>query len=571
MGNLFFVSSAPPRGFAPPAPEPRGCPPCTRCCAESISVVRTIFAIRNWIMEKYRKITLFKEAFRGRRDIVASYWKRSNGKCGYSPLRFRGNGKYRSFSDNLLQNHFKGKMILGVYPMTPDNTCYFIAADFDNHDGRKDPFRDVKAYYETCAMNNISCYLLRSKSGKGYHAYIFFKNAVSASKARLVAKVLLEEARLIGYDSSFDRLFPSQDRLSGKGIGNLISLPFQGRASKKGHTLFLNPAADFTRPFDKKGQANVLANLDKMDEPALDRLIDKWDRRGCIDRDIGSLVNQGGDKRVDHSGGRRPGNRAKEGPRAHGRHHASGAPDSNFDIVFNECRFIAHCKEDSAALPYLHWWAMISNVVRCRNGPRIVHDLSRPYPGYDRSETEYQIKHALDFPYPLSCKYIRNNITPRYCQECNYWNYIKNPAVLGIHLPRYSMEWISISHLENERDRIGCYPSEATDDCYLRHEWRDSFDDMRGEDWEAFLGDPCMEVHEARAENDDAISYPDATGVYLQKYILAQCGRGIVLSSDVADKIMIHVYCKSCDRHEKAIFWKASNAFPENEFDAKSA
>ncbi|WP_440310964.1 TOTE conflict system archaeo-eukaryotic primase domain-containing protein, partial [Klebsiella pneumoniae] len=77
----------------------------------------------------------------------------------------------------------------------------------------------------------VACYVLRSKSGKGYHAYIFFKEAVPAWKARLVLFAILREAGCIGDDaevSSFDRLFPNQDALSGKGFGNLIALPFQG-------------------------------------------------------------------------------------------------------------------------------------------------------------------------------------------------------------------------------------------------------------------------------------------------------------------------------------------------------
>ena len=139
------------------------------------------------------------------------------------------------------------------YPLLQDNSCNFIAADFDNHNGDREPLQDVKAYCEACQIQDIPCYALRSKSGKGYHVYIFFSTPVPAWKARVVAFALLQEAGVIGDDvklSSFDRLFPNQDELTGKKLGNLIALPFQGQAAHHDNTLFLNPDTNFIKPFD---------------------------------------------------------------------------------------------------------------------------------------------------------------------------------------------------------------------------------------------------------------------------------------------------------------------------------
>src|SRR5690606_17422266 len=41
--------------------------------------------------------------------------------------------------------------------------------------------------------------------------------------------------------SSFDRLFPNQDFLSGKGFGNLIALPFFKPAMENGNSCFIRP------------------------------------------------------------------------------------------------------------------------------------------------------------------------------------------------------------------------------------------------------------------------------------------------------------------------------------------
>jgi hypothetical protein len=96
------------------------------------------------------KLALFKSAFAGRRDVVPRFWtSKDQTKVGYSPLcrnewkdgvcekpcRACQNADYVALSDEHLFGHFQGKHILGVYPLLPDNTCHFLAADFDDHNG----------------------------------------------------------------------------------------------------------------------------------------------------------------------------------------------------------------------------------------------------------------------------------------------------------------------------------------------------------------------------------------------------------------------------------------------------
>jgi len=55
---------------------------------------------------------------------------------------------------------------------------------------------------------------------------------------------LLRHSHIISHfekEPSFDRLFPNQDYHSGKGMGNLIALPFQGESLVKGNSCFINP------------------------------------------------------------------------------------------------------------------------------------------------------------------------------------------------------------------------------------------------------------------------------------------------------------------------------------------
>jgi len=205
--------------------------------------------------ESQIKIKLFQTTFQGREDIVPRFWVSKDGKkTGYSPLcgnewkegicqkmhgkpcRTCKNKDYLPLSTDWIRRHLDGVDILGVYPLMVNNVCSFLAGDFDNHNNDRDPLTDVKAFYEVCQVQETPCYVLRSKSGKGYHTYIFFNKPVPAWKARAVAFAMLQEADVIGNDadlSSFDRLFPNQDTIYANGYGNLIALPFQKKPAKK--------------------------------------------------------------------------------------------------------------------------------------------------------------------------------------------------------------------------------------------------------------------------------------------------------------------------------------------------
>jgi len=338
------------------------------------------------------KIKIFRETFKGRDDVVPRYWQSNSGACGYSPMcrnEWKENtcqkpcrncqyADYIPLSDDLLLNHFKGNHIIGVYPLLKSNTCHFIAADFDNHDSGRDPLSDVKAYYEVCQVQNILIYIARSKSGNGYHGYLFFDAAGPAWKARAVALGLLQEAQVIGDDveiSSFDRLFPNQDEATGKGFGNLIALPFQGHAAKKGHTLFLDPDTGFSKPYSD--QWHVLASVKKMNESILDELIKEWN----LEREMVSTNGYNG-----------------------------SAPKSEKTDKILECDFVKWCKENPEKVSEPLWYSLISNVISIRpGGVSFCHQLSRNYPEYSRAETDSKILQALDSSAPHTCNHIKSN------------------------------------------------------------------------------------------------------------------------------------------------------------------
>lgn len=60
---------------------------------------------------------------------------------------------------------------------------------------------------------------------------------------------------------------------------------------------------------------------------------------------------------------------------------------------------------------------MISNLARADGGPELIHELSRPHPGYRERDTEQKIEHALQDGEPHTCQYIQQNLSFTGCPE----------------------------------------------------------------------------------------------------------------------------------------------------------
>ncbi|MGH7826161.1 MAG: TOTE conflict system archaeo-eukaryotic primase domain-containing protein, partial [Candidatus Binatia bacterium] len=85
------------------------------------------------------KIKLFRSLFSGREDVYAVFWfNERTGKKGYSPAcedpwssRKGKAKKYLPLTDEVIFSHLTGEKIIGVYPLLKDDTCWFLACDFD--------------------------------------------------------------------------------------------------------------------------------------------------------------------------------------------------------------------------------------------------------------------------------------------------------------------------------------------------------------------------------------------------------------------------------------------------------
>lgn len=147
---------------------------------------------------------------------------------------------YLPLTDTQITKHLDGDQLVGIYPLLQDDTSWFIVADFDD----KNWVSDARTFVECCRENNIPANLERSRSGNGAHVWIFFSQAYPAIKSRKIVLALLTKCGVVSAfdkNSSFDRVFPNQDSLSGKRLGNLIALPLYKPAMIDGSSCFIDP------------------------------------------------------------------------------------------------------------------------------------------------------------------------------------------------------------------------------------------------------------------------------------------------------------------------------------------
>ncbi len=202
------------------------------------------------------KIKLFRRLFRGRTDVFPKRWESAKGKSGYSPACANewkpgvcqkpkvkcGSCKQRRLlpvTDQVIYDHLTGKHTIGVYPLLPDDTCCFLAVDFDKTHWRE----DALAFMQSCSALNVPAALEISRSGNGAHVWIFFSMPVPARDARQLGAALIshtcEQTRQLSLES-YDRFFPNQDTMPKGGFGNLIALPLQRQPRAKGRSVFVD-------------------------------------------------------------------------------------------------------------------------------------------------------------------------------------------------------------------------------------------------------------------------------------------------------------------------------------------
>lgn len=254
---------------------------------------------------------VFFSVFRGRHDVYARRSK--NG--GYFPQCVNAfdqkscpkaadphaacweckNLQWKQLSVNTIINHLCGfkqdcSDVIGIYPLFPDGTCRLIVFDFDNHDSGayktdyanttdewQSEVNSLRAVCENCGIHPL---VERSRSGKGAHVWIPFREPVAASLARNFGYLLLEKGAAsvnLKSFSYYDRMFPTQDFSDGP--GNLIALPLQGKALLQGNSAFVDENWNAY-----PNQWEVLGHAQRLSLEDIHTYIDTWQNESSDNR-----------------------------------------------------------------------------------------------------------------------------------------------------------------------------------------------------------------------------------------------------------------------------------------------
>ena len=239
------------------------------------------------------KVQLFRSLFKGREDVYSVRWDSKNGRSGYAPAcdnewlsgicdkpRIKcsdcNNRKLLSINYQAIYLHLTGKKTIGAYALLTDETCWFLAADFDGDQWQE----DATAFARTAKFNGIHASLEISRSGDGAHVWIFFTQPVLAATARRLGSALItltcDNERLL-HLRSYDRLFPNQNTMPKGGFGNLIALPLQKLPRENGCSVFVD---DLLKPY--QDQWDYLAHVQRVDLKSAERVIQSVNMDGGV-------------------------------------------------------------------------------------------------------------------------------------------------------------------------------------------------------------------------------------------------------------------------------------------------
>jgi superfamily II DNA or RNA helicase len=243
------------------------------------------------------KVELFLKLFRAREDVYPKRWENAKtGKQGYSPVCMNewvkpicqkpqvrcadcAHQKFSPLDERAVEMHLRGAATIGTYAIRDDDTCVFLACDFDETSWQA----DAAAYRDTGRTLGIEIAIERSRSGNGAHAWVFFDAPIPARLARSLGTLLLaqcsEQNPRLSLES-YDRFFPAQDFLPKGGFGNLIALPLQKQPRETGNSCFLD---EEFRPIED--QWRYLARVRRLSRRELDSILVQYfprtiDRRG---------------------------------------------------------------------------------------------------------------------------------------------------------------------------------------------------------------------------------------------------------------------------------------------------
>lgn len=164
-----------------------------------------------------QKLEIFMDYFKGRDDIypylsinkndpnVKYYipacmneWR--NGICNKIMGKQCKTCQYREnkpITRDTIKNHIYDNKMIGIYSMLEDETCYFLAFDFDGKKDENHVKEDVLTFAKICDDYHVPIAIEKSRLEKGIHCWLFFKDKIKAMTARKLGSLLLSKTMKI--------------------------------------------------------------------------------------------------------------------------------------------------------------------------------------------------------------------------------------------------------------------------------------------------------------------------------------------------------------------------------------
>ena len=341
------------------------------------------------------KIRLLRDATRGPDDVFALRSDAGGFGAPWSPV-------YSPLTDENVYMHLSGLIEIGSYPLLPTEGdlphVWWIAADFDGKRQGTHWQSDVQRATSFLLETGANLLVNLSRSAKGAHVRVLFREPVPAWMARRWMQAWLEEAEVVENDlrdqpTSFDRLIPPQDtllsgytRTGNRRPGNLIGSPLNGRLAKlHGGTLPIDPKRAAAGDFEPDGQhwAHLIRALEERD----------WG------------VEELAEKLKDAPG---ESDLVAPAPAPPPRLYGDGAPlptvDARgfLDFTVNHCAFMRHVRQPGA-FTYPLWMALASQLHRFgEEGRKVFHSISAVDPRYNATTTDRKWEQTGDM-HPIKC------------------------------------------------------------------------------------------------------------------------------------------------------------------------
>jgi len=180
-----------------------------------------------------KHILKFIQLFRTREDVYSLQWIDEKFNVGYKPV-------YSIMSETEVTAHFNGNSTLGMYCMRQDNKVLWAVIDIDinkkalernaiDDNNYRDNlnaaiFLTVKKIYNVAIRYGIQP-IIENSGNKGAHIWFFFNQHCSANIVRIFIKQIIKQADIANIENINFEIFPKQDILKDKMLGNLVKLP----------------------------------------------------------------------------------------------------------------------------------------------------------------------------------------------------------------------------------------------------------------------------------------------------------------------------------------------------------